>query len=99
MRRVSLALGLIGLFASHIVGQQQAGQISGVVTDSTGAVTPGVTVKATEVGTGFVRTTVAGSDGEYVLTSLRPTEYELTAERAGFRSFHRTGIELLANQS
>src|SRR3989442_10469947 len=99
MRRVSLALGLIGLFASHMFGQQQAGQISGVVTDSTGAVTPGATVKAIEVGTGFVRTTVAGIDGEYVLPSLRPTQYEVTAEHAGFRTFRRTGIELLANQS
>ena len=51
------------LLASHVFGQQQSGQISGVVTDSTGAVTPGATVKAIEVGTGFVRTTVAGTEG------------------------------------
>jgi len=98
-RRIVLALGIAGLLASHVFGQQQSGQISGVVTDSTGAVTPGATVKAIEVGTGFVRTTVAGTEGEYVLTSLRPTEYEVTAEHAGFRTFRRTGIELLANQS
>jgi hypothetical protein len=97
--RIFLTLSLVGLFAWHTFGQQQAGQISGVVTDSTGAVTPGATVKAIEVGTGFVRTTVAGAEGEFVLTSLRPAEYVMTAEHAGFRSFRRTGIELLANQS
>jgi len=98
-RRILLALGIDGMLSSHAFGQQQAGQISGVVTDSTGAVTPGAKVTAIEVGTGFVRTTVAGTEGEYVLNSLRPTEYEITAEHAGFRTFRRTGIELLANQS
>ena len=78
---------------------QQAGQIVGVLADSSGAVVPGATVKATEVGTTFVRSAVAGVDGAYVLTSLRPTKYEITAEAAGFRSFRRTGVELLANQS
>ena len=66
-RQIVLAIFLIGLLVSHAFGQQQAGQISGVVTDSTGAVTPGAKVTAIEVGTGFIRTTVAGSEGEYVL--------------------------------
>ncbi len=78
---------------------QQAGQIVGVVTDSTGAVVPGATVKAVEVGTGFARTIVTANAGEYVLPALRPTQYEVTAEASGFRTFRRSGIELLANQS
>ena len=35
----------------------------------------------------------------YVLPALRPTQYDLTAESTGFRTFRRVGIELLANQS
>ncbi|MBI1791886.1 MAG: TonB-dependent receptor [Acidobacteria bacterium] len=98
LRKISRALVLMGLFGLHGFGQQ-TGQMVGSVTDSSGAVVPGATIKATEVGTGFVRTTIAGSDGEYVLTALRPAHYEVTVEHAGFRTFRRTGIELLDNQS
>jgi hypothetical protein len=88
----------VSLLASLLFGQQ-AGQIVGVVHDSSGAVVPGVTVTATEAGTGFDRTAVTGTDGQFVLPSLRPTQYDLKAEVAGFRTFRRTGVELLANQS
>ena len=64
IRQVFFALALTGLFAGATLAQQQAGQISGVVTDSTGATVPGATIKAIEVGTGFVRTTIAGTDGD-----------------------------------
>jgi carboxypeptidase family protein len=96
--KFALTLVLVGLSAPYTFGQQ-AGQIVGSVTDSSGAVVPGATIKATEVGTGFVRTTITGSDGEYVLTALRPKQYEVAVEHAGFRTFRRTGIELLDNQS
>jgi hypothetical protein len=98
MRRVVINALFSGLLACHGFGQQ-AGQIVGSVMDSSGGVIANATVKATEVGTGFARTITTGADGQYVLSSLRPTEYELSAEVSGFRRFHRTGLELLANQS
>jgi len=98
LQRTLFRVSLIGLLAMHVFAQQ-AGQIVGVVTDSTGGVVPGAMVKATEVGTGFVRSIATGADGQYVLPSLRPTQYDLTAEATGFRSFRRSGLELLANQS
>ncbi|MBI3696338.1 MAG: TonB-dependent receptor [Acidobacteria bacterium] len=98
VQRIVLTVGLTGLLAIHAFGQQ-AGQIVGSVTDASGAVVPGATVKATEVGTGFVRSILTGADGLYVLPALRPTQYDVTAEAPGFRTFHRSGVELLANQS
>jgi hypothetical protein len=98
LRYIAFALGSMVFLATHLFGQQ-AGQIVGVVTDSTGGVVPGATVKATEALTGFVRTIMTGTDGQYVLPSLRPTQYEVTAEATGFRTFRRTGIELAVNQS
>ena len=91
-------IGVIGLLATHLFGQQ-AGQIVGVVTDASGALVSGAKVRAIEVGTGFAREAVANAEGQYVLTTLRPTQYEMTAEAAGFRTFRRSGVELLANQS
>lgn len=99
----SIAIRLLGiclctLFATA-VWAQDAGQILGVVSDSSGAVVPRVTVTAIEVGTGLSRATTTGDNGEYVLPSLRPTNYDITAELTGFRMYRRSGVALLANQS
>jgi hypothetical protein len=98
MRRLPAVIYGLAFLATGALGQQ-TGQIVGVVTDATGAVVPGATVRATEPGTGFVRSTESGPAGQYVLTSLRPTQYDVSAEAQGFRTFRRTGVELLANQS
>ena len=70
-----------------------------MITDNTGAVVPGVTVKAVEVATGLSRDTVSGADGRYHFTSLRPTTYDITAELSGFRTSQRKGVLLQANQN
>jgi hypothetical protein len=98
LRRITFVFGLALLLAVKVYGQQ-AGQLVGSVTDNRGEAVPGVTVKAVEVGTGFARTAITGTDGRYVLPGLRPTQYDLVVEAKGFRSFRRTGVELLANQS
>ena len=98
MRRLLFAVGLIGLLASPALAQ--TGQINGVITDNTGGVVPGVTVKAVEVATGLSRDTVAGADGRYNFTSLRPTTYDITrgADRLPDRRSAKASL-LQANQN
>ena len=60
--RILFHIVIVGVLAMQLSGQQ-AGQIVGVVTDSTGGVVPGAAVKVVEVGTGFARTLVTGSAG------------------------------------
>jgi hypothetical protein len=101
MRRVLFAVWLIGLFALLPASRAlaQTGQINGVITDNSGAVVPGATVKAVEVATGLSRDTVTGVDGRYNFTSLRPTTYDITAELTGFRTSQRKGVLLQANEN
>jgi hypothetical protein len=94
--RVRATLLLALLVATPALAQ--TGQINGVVTDNTGAVVPGATVKAVETATGLSRDTVTGEDGRYTFTSLRPTTYDITAELQGFRTAQRKGVLLQANQ-
>jgi Carboxypeptidase regulatory-like domain len=77
----------------------QTGQVNGVVTDNTGGVVPGATVKAVEVATGLSRDTITGADGRYVFTSLRPTTYDISVELSGFKPSQRKGVLLQANQN
>src|SRR5215468_10714059 len=101
MRRIPipvwLSLVLALLAASPALAQ--TGQINGAITDNTGAVVPGATVKALEVATGLSRDTVTGADGRFTFTSLRPTTYDITAELTGFRTSTRKGVLLQANEN
>jgi hypothetical protein len=52
---------------------QGYGSITGTVTDATGAVVPGASVKATQSGTGLMLKTTSGNEGTYVFNSLAPS--------------------------
>src|ERR1035441_9757137 len=84
---------------SAIAWAQGSGTISGTVADPSGALIPSAKITVTEVSTGISRTGFSGAAGYYVLNSLRPTEYLLSASAPGFRDFTQKGITLLADQS
>ena len=69
-------------------------QISGAVTDATGAAVPGAKVTATQTDTRQERTTVAGTDGAYVLPNLPVGPYQLEVQANGFTTYVQTGIRL-----
>src|SRR6267143_3212933 len=101
MRRI-LSAAWLSLFLALLhtsPALAQTGQINGMITDNTGGVVPGATVKAVEVATGLSRDTVADADGRYTFTSLRPTTYDITAELTGFRTSQRKGVLLQANEN
>jgi hypothetical protein len=98
MTRRTLAMLLLALLVAS-PALAQLGQINGAITDNTGAVVPGATVKAVEAATGLSRDTVTGADGRYVITALRPTTYDVTAELAGFQTSQRKGLLLQANEN
>jgi hypothetical protein len=100
MRKIVLGFLLI-FFSTHtalLFGQAAvAGKITGVVTDSTGAVIPGATVTAT--GSALLKPKVFKSvaGGVYLLEDLPPGEYQVTAAMPGFKGFIRNGIAITAS--
>jgi hypothetical protein len=92
---------LIGLTAARVVSldawAQATAQIAGVVKDGSGAVLPGVEIKATQTATGAARTAVSGEDGRYVLPNLPLGPYMVEASLPGFRTYVQTGIVLQVN--
>ncbi len=85
------------VFTCGIVFGQAVSQISGTVTDPSGAVVPGVEVTATQTDTGIKRTAMTNESGEYVLPNLQIGPYRLEAAKQGFRTYVQTGIELQVN--
>lgn len=75
-------------------GASSTGTIQGRVTDSQGAVLPGVTVTATSPSAIGSQTTVTSETGNYRFPAVPPGQYELTFELAGFNSLKRSGISI-----
>ncbi len=76
--------------------QSLYGSITGSVTDNTGAAIPGVTVTATNEGTGLKLDSVTDGEGLYTFRNLLPGSYSLGAALQGFKNFTQTGIPLSA---
>jgi outer membrane receptor for ferrienterochelin and colicin len=86
----ALALALAGAPA---FAQITTGSLSGVVTDSSGARLPGVSVAATHQPTGTTYTATTGADGRFTLPSVRVGgPYSVKAELEGFKAEEKTGV-------
>ena len=79
-------------------GLAQEAALTGTVSDSTGAVLPGVTVVAVHEATGNRFETVTDDRGIYRIP-VRVGGYQITAQLAGFTTVARTGVQLLVGQT
>jgi hypothetical protein len=90
-----LIVGLLLLFVPAVAGAQTGAALTGVVTDTSGAVLPGVTVEARSPALiEQVRSAVTDEAGRYRIVDLRPGTYSVTFTLPGFVSVSREGIEL-----
>src|SRR5262245_39785185 len=100
MRR-SCPLFFLGVLLASAVPSfaQTFGQISGMVTDTTGGVLVGATVTVTNTQTGATATQQANSAGLYVFPNLLPGVYNVKVEIDGFRGAGRNNVELQIQQT
>ena len=75
------------------------GTISGTVTDSSGAVLPGVAVNVLNQDTGIKQTEVSDGRGFYSFPALDVGNYTVSVSQAGFASYQEAGIKIDANSS
>ena len=73
-------------------------EILGVVEDSSGSLVPGVAITATHIATGQTRRTATGDSGTYVFSFMQPGAYRLSADKLGFKTEVRSGLDLQLNQ-
>jgi len=96
----SLILILVCGFATDVaVGQSSTGQISGVITDSTGEMIPFADVTITNTATNVERKTTSNWAGAYVMTQLQPGPYSIKVNAAGFTVKVISVSALQVNQS
>ena len=85
MRKIVWVMAALILLALPLTGTAQtgSGRITGLITDTTGGVLPGVTVTV-KGPDNAVHTTVTDASGRYVVQQLAPGSYTVTFELAGF---------------
>src|SRR5271154_1317989 len=77
---------------------QTGANLSGVVTDRTGAPLPEVELTIRNVDTGATRTIATDGGGRYQASGLPPGRFEIRTAKRGLGDETRTGISLAAGQ-
>lgn len=87
-------LTFVLLIAAATLHAQNFAEITGTVSDGTGAVMAGATVTVVNTATNQTRNAVTNDAGTYTLPYLIPGIYDLRVEVSGFKASTRKGLEL-----
>ena len=96
--RFSIFLLSLLTLCSLAAQAQVSANLSGRVTDPSGAAVPSASVTAKDTDSGISRTTLTNQAGQYELFELPVGHYELHAKKDGFAEKVRTGIFLVVGQ-
>src|SRR5687768_4685311 len=97
--RLAAALSIVLIVALvPAAAAQTTATLAGSVLDASGSTLPGVQMTLRQPSTGFIRSTVTGSEGRFVLAGLSAGVYELRAELSGFRPVSRADIAVTVGE-
>ncbi len=97
-RVIVRSIVVAALLVVPAAGCAQEAVLSGTITDSTGAVLPGVALKAVHEASGNSFEGVTDQRGVYRI-AVRIGVYQITAELSGFTPVTRSGLQLLVGQT
>jgi hypothetical protein len=95
--RLTLTLGFS--FSALLWAQGERGAFNGIITDSSGSVVPGTTVRATEVTTNVETVTTTTDAGVYRLPYMPSGTYRISASKPGFQTSVRENVVLHVAQT
>ncbi len=97
--RVLASAAFCVIASSNIASAQTiTGEITGTITDPSGAVVPGAAVELVREGTSTTRSGTTNQSGIFVFPALPPATYTLKVNTTGFRPYEQSGIVLTANE-
>jgi len=97
-RKMVFGVVLAILLTAGTALAQVTASITGTVKDPSGAVLPGAMVAVRHVETGATRTVETDVNGSYNVPALAIGQYEVTAQKAGFKQQVHSGIDLVVGQ-
>jgi len=98
VRKWLTALFLIAVCAATAAAQTDQGRFTGTVRDSQSAFVAGATVKVKNERTGEEREVLTNQQGYFLIGSLKPSNYTIRAEKAGFAAIEYTNMPIAVGQ-
>jgi len=87
-------IALLLVLAQGAFAQANRATVTGTVTDSTGAIVPGVDVAAINKGTSSASRAVSNAEGIFVIPNLAPGIYSVEFKKEGFETVVRSAVTL-----
>jgi hypothetical protein len=97
--QVAFAVFFALVVAAVRMPAQTFGQVTGQITDSSGAAVPDAAVTLKNTATDAVRQTVSTASGDYSFPSLPPGTYSIAAEKQGFKKSESSNITVQVQQT
>ena len=97
-KKLAGAITLILCLSGGALRAQVTATITGSIKDASGATIPGTAVTVKNLESGLTRTAETDASGNYNVSSLPVGQYEVDAEKAGFKQQVRKGITLTVAQ-
>src|SRR5579871_4197345 len=88
-----LFLAVALLLPAALIAQSYFGTVSGILTDTTGAVVQGAKVTLIDEQKGYKFSGTSDSSGRYLFASIPPGLYTVSVEMQGFEKVERTHIK------
>jgi hypothetical protein len=98
LRVLLIAVCALGL-GTALAQSTNSGDISGIVSDGTGAALPGATVSVVNVNTGVTKDYTTNNDGVYDTSSIVAGTYKVTFSKPGFSQLVRSSITVIVGNT
>ena len=98
-RSLSSSVIVLAIAAAQSIWGQTLGEITGRVSDPSGAGVPGSAMTLTNINTNAARTAVTTDSGDYTFPSVLPGFYSVKAEHPGFKAAVTNNLEVQVQQA
>jgi hypothetical protein len=99
MRGFVLTVGLLAILSGMPLFAQTPGEVTGHISDGTGAAIPAVKIFLTSIATNATRETLSTDAGDYTFPSVPPGMYRVKMEHAGFKNTTIDNVEVQVQQT
>ncbi len=94
MHAIGAAAIAFAFMQPAVAQTSNTGELTGSVTDATGAIVPGAQISVVNEATGETRNVLSNSGGVFTFPLLSPGTYSVTVRKTGFKAEERKGVQI-----